>query len=84
VGVHVASGGEVVARFVLRTDRRSVPLATWAFVPNFRDFACSTLPEEEANLSGHALLEVTVRQGSALSIDAIALDPVASTRGAAR
>jgi len=84
VGVHVASSGATVARFVLRSDRRSVPSATWAFVPSFRDFACVTLLEEEATLSGHALLEVTVRQGSTLFLDAIALEPVPPPRGAAR
>jgi hypothetical protein len=77
VAVHLASRGEVVARLVLRTDPQSVPIATWAFAPSRRDFACATLSEVDANLSGHALLEVTARPGGDLSIDAIALEPVA-------
>jgi hypothetical protein len=76
VGIHLASEGEVLARFSLRPSADSAPVATWAFVPNRRDFACATLPEQEANLSRQGLLEVTAGQGSKLSIDAISLEPV--------
>jgi hypothetical protein len=78
IGVHVASRGEVVSRFVLRKGPGSVPIATWTFVPSRRDFACATLPEQDVNLSGYGLLEVTARQGSALFLDAIALEPAGS------
>jgi hypothetical protein len=76
VGVHLASSGEVIARFVLRSGPHSVPLATWAFAPTRRDFACAALPEVDVNVFDRALLDVTMSPQSDLSIDAIALEPI--------
>jgi hypothetical protein len=76
IGIHVASRGDVLARFALRERRSSVPIATWVFVPTRHDFGCSTLPEVDANLSGYALIEVSARQGSDFAIDAVSLEPI--------
>jgi hypothetical protein len=74
IGVHVASQGEVVARFVLQQRGIDPPLATWAFTPPRRELMCATLAEEEVNLSGLGLLEVSARGSGDLFVDAVALE----------
>jgi len=76
VGLHIAHRGDVVDRFVLRRGPLDPPLVTWSFAPARKEFNCATLPEQEVNLSEQARVEVTLRGGSDLSIDAIALEPV--------
>ena len=78
LGVHVASIGDVTARFVLREGPDKPPLATWAFASSRRDFDCATLTEELVNLTDRGWLEVTARGGSTLYIDAVALEPLES------
>jgi hypothetical protein len=73
--VHIASAGDVTARFVLRDGPSSPPLATWTFATNRKELACTTLTEEFVNLGERGWLEVTARGGSKLMIDAIALEP---------
>jgi hypothetical protein len=75
VAVHVASRGEIVARFVLGQRGDDPPLATWSFTPARRDLTCATLPEEEVNLSGRAFVEVAARGSGDLFLDAVALEP---------
>jgi hypothetical protein len=75
VAIHLASRGDVLARFALRRNLDDPPLATWSFSPTRKDFACSTLAEEEVNLSTHGLVEVTAQGGADLAIDAIAVEP---------
>jgi uncharacterized protein YqgC (DUF456 family) len=74
VGVHVASKGEVVARFALQQTGIDPPLATWSFTPPRKDLMCATLAEEEVNLSGLGLLEVSARGAGELFVDAVALE----------
>jgi hypothetical protein len=78
VGVHVATFGDVTARFVLRAAPETPPLATWTLAESRRDFNCATLTEELANLADRGWLEVTARGGSKLFVDAVALEPVES------
>jgi hypothetical protein len=78
LSVHLASAGDVTARFVLRESPGAPPLATWTFSTTRRDFNCATLTEEFVNLAGKGILEVTTRGGSKLFLDAIALDTVTS------
>ena len=75
VGVHVASRGDVVARFVLSHGGDAPPLATWSFTPPRRDLTCATLAEEEVNLSDRAFVEVAARGSGDLFLDAVALEP---------
>jgi hypothetical protein len=74
VGVHVASRGEVIARFALQQTPADPPLATWSFTPPRKDLMCATLTEEEVNLSGLGLLEVSARGAGELFVDAVALE----------
>jgi len=76
IGVHVASIGDITARFVLRAGPDTPPLATWTLASSRRDFSCATLTEELVNLTERGWLEVTARGGSKLFIDAVALEPV--------
>jgi hypothetical protein len=78
LGVHIASIGDVTARFVLRAGPAERPLATWTFASSRREFDCATLTEELVNLTERGWLEVTARGGSKLFVDAVALEPVAS------
>jgi hypothetical protein len=78
LSVHIASVGDVTARFVLRQSPRAPPLATWTFSTTRRDFNCATLTEEFVNLADKGILEVTTRGGSSLFVDAIALETVES------
>jgi hypothetical protein len=80
VGVHVASRGEVVARFAVLRNATDSPLATWSFSPPRRELMCATLAEEEMNLSKTGLLEVSARGAGDLFIDAVALEPAESPR----
>ncbi|MET0593803.1 MAG: hypothetical protein ABW133_13960 [Polyangiaceae bacterium] len=75
VSVHIASAGDVTARFVLRDTPESPPLATWTFTTKNKELACTTLTEEFVNLAERGWLEVTARGGSKLMIDAVALEP---------
>jgi len=77
VGLHVASRGEVVARFALAKNDRDPPLATWSFVPPRRELTCATLPEEEMKLSERGFVEVAARGSGELFLDAVALEPTA-------
>jgi hypothetical protein len=81
VGVHVASKGEVVARFALQQRGIDPPLATWSFTPPRRDLMCATLSEEEVNLSGLGLLEVSARGTGELFVDAVALEAATPVGG---
>jgi hypothetical protein len=78
LAVHVASIGEVIARFVLRQSPSGPPLATWSFASSRRDFNCATLTEEFVNLTDRGWLEITAQGGSKLFLDAIALEWVES------
>jgi hypothetical protein len=82
VGVHVASRGETVARFVLRYRADDPPLATWSFTPPRRDLTCATLPEEEVILSDRAFVEVAARGSGDLFLDAVALEPATAAERA--
>ncbi len=75
VGIHLASRGEVMARFVLEESGAGPPLATWSFTPPRRDLMCATLAEEEVNLSDRGLIEVSARGAGDLFLDAVALEP---------
>jgi hypothetical protein len=78
LSVHIASAGDVTARFVLRESPRAPPLASWTLSTTRRDFNCATLTEEFVNLADKGILEITTRGGSKLFLDAIALETVES------
>jgi hypothetical protein len=82
VAIHVASIGDVKARFVLRADPEMPPLATWSFASSRRDLNCATLTEKLVKLTRSGLLEVTAGGGSKLFVDAVALEPVESIAAA--
>ena len=77
IGIHVASIGDVNARFVLRAAPLGPPLGTWGFATGRRDLQCSTLTEELVSLGERGFIEVTARGGSKLFVDAVALEPIA-------
>jgi hypothetical protein len=79
LGVHVASKGQVIARFAVGRNLTDPPLATWSFTPPNRELICSTLAEEEMNLSEKGFLQVSARGAGSLFVDAIALEPADST-----